>query len=120
MKQTAFSQKVARNISPLFYQDAGGHHEQRKASGSTLQNQNCTGSHGIVAYTNVGFVTLYHENEKEVLLFNQGKMAQPYSTEHHILPSLLHRKGFIILSFQILKLLETLYQLLYLLSLFPV
>lgn len=32
MNKTAFSQKVARNISPLFYQDARRHYEQRKAT----------------------------------------------------------------------------------------
>lgn len=66
MKQIALSQKVARNISPLCYQDARGHYEQRKANSSTLQSQSDTGSHGITASTNTGFITLYHENENEV------------------------------------------------------
>lgn len=31
---------------------------------STVQSQNCTGRNGIIVYTNMGFITLYYENNK--------------------------------------------------------
>lgn len=76
--------------------------EQCKHS-STLQNQNCTASNGITAYTSMGFTFSNHENKKEVLLFTSRAIFCSETISSSVTQKRIYNP---FLSSQILQLLE--------------